>query len=361
MMRLIRTFWLFLLLAFPLRGEEVSTVILVRHAEKMSASNDDVPLSEAGHGRAKELARVLAGTKIDAIYTTQWQRTKQTAEPVARAKGITPVVVESGKTHADEIVKRVRGGQTTLVVGHSNSTPEVIRALGVADPPAITDSEYDNLFIVTLAGGKAKLVSLRYGAPSVRPARFLALGDSYTIGEAVAPAERWPNVLAEELKIGEPQIIARTGWTTDELNAAIDAAAPQGPFDLVTLLIGVNNQYRGRDAEEYRREFKALLGRAAGFAGGDAGKVIVLSIPDWGVTPFAEGRDRGKIAAEIDRFNAINGQEARSAGARYVDVTAISRESDRALVAGDGLHPSARQYRRWAGLVLPEARAVLGR
>lgn len=195
------------------------------------------------------------------------------------------------------------------------------------------------------------------------PARFLALGDSYTIGESVPVEERWPNELARELGWPEPQIIAKTGWTTDELNAAIDAAKPQGPFDLVTLLIGVNNQYRGRDAEEYRREFAGLLRRAIGFAGGDARKVVVVSIPDWGVMPFAKDRDRRKIAAEIDRFNAINREETVRAGARYADVTAISRRaaSDPALVAGDGLHPSGSMYRQWVAAIRPEALAALGR
>jgi len=178
-------------------------------------------------------------------------------------------------------------------------------------------------------------------------ARYLALGDSYTIGESVAPAERFPNQLAKKLGIGEPQIIAKTGWTTDELDAAIDAANPKGPFDLVTLLIGVNNQYRGRDAKEYRTQFVALLRRALRFAGGDPKKVIVVSIPDWGVTPFAANRDRAKIAREIDLFNAINREEAARAGARYVDITPISRREDPSLVAGDGLHPSGKQYGEW--------------
>ena len=189
--------------------------------------------------------------------------------------------------------------------------------------------------------------------------RFLALGDSYTIGESVAPDERFPHQLARELAIAEPQIIAKTGWTTDELDAAIDAADPRGPFDLVTLLIGVNNQYRGRDSEQYRGEFAALLQRAIGFAGGDPSRVIVVSIPDWGVTPFAEGRDRAQIAREIDRYNALNRGEAARAGARYVDITAISRGTDPALVAGDGLHPSGMQYREWVRAILPEARAIL--
>ena len=198
--------------------------------------------------------------------------------------------------------------------------------------------------------------------------RFLALGDSYTIGEGVDEAERWPVRLAALLRergvpIGEPRIIARTGWTTDELSAAIDEADPQGPYALVTLLIGVNNQYRGRSAEEYRAEFAGLLRRAIGFAGGEAGRVVVLSIPDWGVTPFAEDRDRAQIAAEIDAYNAINREEARRAGAHWVDVTAQSREAgaDPSFLASDGLHPSGRAYAEWARLALPAALQSLAR
>ena len=177
--------------------------------------------------------------------------------------------------------------------------------------------------------------------------RYLALGDSYTIGESVAASERFPAQLARELGYGEPQVIARTGWTTDELDAAIDEADPKGPFDLVTLLIGVNNQYRGRTADEYRTHFTGLLQRAIGFAGGKPQRVVVVSIPDWGVTPFADGRDRAKIAGEIDRFNAINREEAARAGAKWVDITPISRGTDPALVAADGLHPSGKQYTAW--------------
>ena len=197
--------------------------------------------------------------------------------------------------------------------------------------------------------------------------RFLALGDSYTIGEGVRDAERWPVQLAAMLRergvsVANPEIIARTGWTTDELSAAIDARKPQGPYALVSLLIGVNNQYRGRGAEEYRAEFAALLQRAVGFAGGDASRVIVLSIPDWGVTIFAEGRDRARIAAEIDVYNAINREETARAGARYVDVTAQSRAAgaDPSFLADDGLHPSGRSYTEWARLALPAAQAALG-
>lgn len=193
--------------------------------------------------------------------------------------------------------------------------------------------------------------------PAKTTKRYLALGDSYTIGESVPADERFPHQLARELGIPEPQIIAKTGWTTDELNAAIDAANPQGPFDLVTLLIGVNNQYRGRDAEQYRGEFAALLQRAIGFAGGDPSKVIVVSIPDWGVMPFAEGRDRRKIADEIDRYNLINQEEAMKARASYVSITGISRRDDPELVADDKLHPSGKQYAEWVKFILPVAKS----
>jgi lysophospholipase L1-like esterase len=186
--------------------------------------------------------------------------------------------------------------------------------------------------------------------PAAPHARYLALGDSYTIGESVAASERFPVQLAKQLAIGEPEIIARTGWTTDELNAAIDAAKPHGPYDLVTLLIGVNNQYRGRDAEQYRQEFAALLQRAIGFAGGNAKHVVVVSIPDWGVSPFAEGRDRAKIGREIDLFNAINREETQRAGARYADITPVSRR-EKTLVAPDGLHPSGAMYGEWVKVI----------
>jgi lysophospholipase L1-like esterase len=196
--------------------------------------------------------------------------------------------------------------------------------------------------------------------------RYLALGDSYTIGESVATEERWPVQLAalvgeRGVRLAEPVIVARTGWTTDELMAGIERPEPDGPFDLVSLLIGVNNQYRGGDLETYRAEFRALLAQAIEFAGGDPSRVIVLSIPDWGVTPFAQGRDRARIAAEIDRFNRVNRQETEAAGARYVDVTPVSRQAadDEALLAADRLHPSGEMYALWAQLVLPEALAAL--
>ena len=197
--------------------------------------------------------------------------------------------------------------------------------------------------------------------------KFLALGDSYTIGESVEDDERWPSQLVTALRnrhvpIADPIIIARTGWTTDELNKAIDERRPIGPFDLVSLLIGVNNQYRGRSAEEYRTEFKALLQRAIGFAGNKASRVLVVSIPDWGVMPFADGRDRTQITKEIDSFNAINWEESVRAGVRYVDITPISREVERypELIASDGLHPSFMQYKYWVELIEPKALTAFG-
>ncbi len=196
--------------------------------------------------------------------------------------------------------------------------------------------------------------------------RFLALGDSYTIGESVVSEERWPVRLAqllraEHIDVGDPTIIATTGWTTDELWAGIDQANPQGPFDLVSLLIGVNNQYRGREAEEYRAQFVELLQRAISFAGGRPARVLVLSIPDWGVTPFAEGRDRAEIANQIDLFNAINREESARGGVHYIDVTPLSRRAsaEASLTASDGLHPSGKMYAGWAQLALPVARAAL--
>jgi lysophospholipase L1-like esterase len=199
-----------------------------------------------------------------------------------------------------------------------------------------------------------------------RLARFLALGDSYTIGETVLPEDGWVGQLIEALRLHgvfshETRILARTGWTTDELSAAMDKAGLEGPFDLVTLLIGVNNQYRGRSAEEYRAEFRGLLDRAVGLAGSPT-RVIVLSIPDWGVTPFAASWDRSRIAHEIDEFNALKQAETSSAGARYVDVTPVSRRAatDEALTASDGLHPSRAMYAEWVRLVLPVALEALG-
>ena len=200
-------------------------------------------------------------------------------------------------------------------------------------------------------------------APAVE--RFLALGDSYTIGEGVAPDERWPMQLAWRLRtegvaIGDPEIVATTGWTTDELSAAMAATSFSPPYALVTLLIGVNNQYRGRSVANYREEFSALLARAIALAGEHADRVVVVSIPDWGVTGFARtsGRDARRIAIEIDAFNATAREIARDRGIAFVDVTPLSRtagDGDDMLVA-DRLHPSGAQYALWAEPIFAAAR-----
>ena len=198
--------------------------------------------------------------------------------------------------------------------------------------------------------------------------RYLALGDSYTIGEAVEPDQRWPQQLVARLRddgiaIAGPQIVAVTGWTTDELSAGMDAATLVPPYDLVSLSIGVNNQYRGRDTENYRREFAALLQRAIALAGRRAQRVFVVSIPDWGATRFGieSGRDVATIARELDAFNAINREEALRETVAWADVAAISREAGAAAaeLADDGLHPSGRQYTAWLATILPAARIAL--
>lgn len=196
---------------------------------------------------------------------------------------------------------------------------------------------------------------------------YLALGDSYTIGESVPDTGRFPAQLVSSLTksniyFNSPEIIATTGWTTDELADAIrkkqSSLLPK--YDLVSLLIGVNNQYRGRDAEEYRTQFKDLLRTAIVFAGGEKSKVFVVSIPDWGVTPFAEGRDRKKIGEEIDLYNKINKEETLKEGITYIDITPESRTAmnDKSLIASDGLHPSEKMYKEWVDLILPQIKKM---
>ncbi len=207
---------------------------------------------------------------------------------------------------------------------------------------------------------------VRNKGKETKPMRYLALGDSYTIGQSVPEAERWPVQLATQLQaagiaIEPPHIIAHTGWTTDDLIYAIADQKPQGPFDLVSLLIGVNNQFQGRSSGEYRTQFGALLQAAIKLAGGKANRVIVVSIPDWGVTPFTKNRNRQEIAAAIDLFNNINQAETTQAGVRYIDITPGSRQeaNDVSLIADDGLHPSGKMYKQWVKLVLPVAKAIL--
>ena len=183
---------------------------------------------------------------------------------------------------------------------------------------------------------------------------YLALGDSYTIGESVETSERWPVQLVEKLRehgidIEDPQIIAKTGWTTDELKKATADSDLSPPYDLVTLLIGVNDQYRGYDIQEYPDKFLFLLKKSISLAGNNPGHVLVLSIPDYGVTPFAREKNPAKISTEIDRYNAINKTISDSLGVHYVDITPISEEAknDTTLLADDQLHPSGKMYGMW--------------
>jgi lysophospholipase L1-like esterase len=207
---------------------------------------------------------------------------------------------------------------------------------------------------------------------------YLALGDSYTIGEQVAPEDNFPNQTVALLNktadgadsrrrgkvltpsavenpdggftVTKPDIIAVTGWTTDELNAGINAASVTRQYDIVSLLIGVNNQYRGRPVSNFKIEFEQLLQRAIQFAGNQPNHVFVLSIPDWGVTPFAEGRNRQQIAMEIDAYNQVCQQAAAYLKTHYTDITTAQRPdgNNAAFLAGDLLHPSGNEYAKWA-------------
>jgi len=196
--------------------------------------------------------------------------------------------------------------------------------------------------------------------------RYLALGDSYTIGENVKPQYSIPYQLSSRLSkngynIKDPVIIAKTGWTTSNLLRGIESYNPNIKFDLVTLLIGVNNQFQGRTIEQYRNEFTIILNKAINFADKSNKNVIVFSIPDWGVTPFANGLDRKTISQEIDKFNEVNQEESKKAGVHYINVTKISRQAafDHTLLAADGLHPSGKMYKRWVDITYLTVAKVL--
>ena len=190
---------------------------------------------------------------------------------------------------------------------------------------------------------------------------LLCLGDSYTIGEGVAIQESFPYLLVQMLRkkgtmVSAPEIVAKTGWTTSELRDAIKDLILPEKFDVVTMLIGVNNQYREESIEKYGEEFEELLKTAIGFSkDGEAG-MIVLSIPDWGVTPFAEGRNREQIAKEIDSFNELNRSITQKYKCKYIDITPGTRKAEENLdlIAPDKLHYSGIEHRRWADLVANE-------
>ncbi len=183
---------------------------------------------------------------------------------------------------------------------------------------------------------------------------YLALGDSYTIGQSVEESERWPVQLLSDLKktntsLETVKIIAQTGWRTDQLQRAINESDLLAPYGLVSLLIGVNNQYQGSSAENFRPEFVELLERAISLSGNDKNRVFVVSIPDWGYTPFGSNFDREKVSSEIDQFNQVIKEEADLRQVRYFDVTTISRLAlnDNSLTAADNLHPSGKMYTLW--------------
>jgi lysophospholipase L1-like esterase len=188
--------------------------------------------------------------------------------------------------------------------------------------------------------------------------KFLALGDSYTIGESVAVNERWPVQLAHALRAkgidcSEPQIVATTGWRTDDLKHAIEKARLKPEYTLVSLLIGVNNYYQGKSAESYAPEFEELLRTAIALAQGDKSRVFVVSIPDYGYTPFGKEK-QNVISTGIDAYNTINKSVAQKLGVKYIYITDISRKglTDPDLVATDGLHPSGKMYRAWVERML---------
>jgi lysophospholipase L1-like esterase len=184
---------------------------------------------------------------------------------------------------------------------------------------------------------------------------YLALGDSYTIGEKVLFAENFPNQVVQIMRekgfeMAAPEIIAKTGWTTDELQTAINQYQFKEKYDFVSLLIGVNNQYRGLPIKDYTIQFESLLNQSIHFADSDSSSVVVISIPDWGVTPFAKDRNRQQIANEIDNYNSINRRLTEKYKIHYIDITKWTREADEepSLLAVDGLHPSGKEYFRWA-------------
>lgn len=186
--------------------------------------------------------------------------------------------------------------------------------------------------------------------------RYLALGDSYTIGEDVQAKERWPHQLVELLN-GQginsdlPEIIAVTGWTTDELQSAIIEKQPTNDYNLVSLLIGVNNQYRNYPIEIYRKEFTELLNSAISFGK----KVFVVSIPDYGVTPFGETKEPEKIATEVDKYNMIAKGICETLNIPFVDITTVSKlaKSNVKMTASDGLHPTGEMYKLWTEEIYP--------
>ncbi|MDA8734074.1 SGNH/GDSL hydrolase family protein [Flavobacteriaceae bacterium] len=186
---------------------------------------------------------------------------------------------------------------------------------------------------------------------------YLALGDSYTIGESVKESERWPVQLSNSLrnKLNKPVIIAKSGWTTDQLIDTLNKINFNKKFDFVSLLIGVNNQYRGRSVENFKEGFIILLKKSIEYANYKKERVLVVSIPDWGVTPFAKNKNRTIIGNEIDAFNKVIHDECMKNNITFFNITEISRKAvnDNSLIAEDGLHPSKKMYKQWVKIIKP--------
>ena len=186
---------------------------------------------------------------------------------------------------------------------------------------------------------------------------YLALGDSYTIGESVKESERWPVQLSNSLrnKLNKPVIIAKSGWTTDQLIDTLNKINFNKKFDFVSLLIGVNNQYRGRSVENFKEGFTILLKKSIEYANYKKERVMVVSIPDWGVTPFAKNKNRTIIGNEIDAFNKIIHDECMKNNITFFNITEISRKAvnNNSLIAEDGLHPSKKMYKQWVKIIKP--------
>ena len=186
---------------------------------------------------------------------------------------------------------------------------------------------------------------------------YLAIGDSYTIGEGVKKSKRWPVLLSKALrkKLKKPVIIAKTGWTSNELIDTLNIINFKNNFDFVSLLIGVNNQYRGMDIENFRKDFVKLLEMSMRYTMKKHKRVFVLSIPDWGTTPYSKNKDSNKISKEINIFNDVIIEECKRKNITYIDITQNSRKAlyDNTLVAKDSLHPSKKMYKQWAEIIEP--------
>ena len=190
--------------------------------------------------------------------------------------------------------------------------------------------------------------------------KFLALGDSYTIGQSVEVNERWPVQFLKELKattnvIDTLQIIAQTGWRVDQLKEAMNSSDLEPPYGIVSLLIGVNNQYQGQNANDFRPEFIEILEKSLKLVENRTERLFVISIPDWGASPYGFGFDRAKVSKEINEFNSVVKEESEKRGLRYFNITTISRRAliDRTLIASDGLHPSGKMYKLWVDKIIP--------